>query len=172
MTGQPGSYVTVDRAWADGDTVDVELPMSLRIEAMPDDPDTIALMYGPVVLAGDLGAEGLEGAKRYGPSAPQLGRVAPIEVPALVGDRQSVLASVKPVDGKPLHFRTVGLARPHDVELSPFFRLVEDRYTVYWKLYSPDGWKAHAAERAAAAARRREIRAAHGGRGGGRDRGE
>ncbi len=157
VAGAPGSYVTVDREWADGDTVDVELPMSLRIEAMPDDPDTIALMYGPVVLAGDLGTEGLENAKRYGPSAPQLGRVAPIEVPALVGDRQSVVASVKPVEGKPLHFRTAGLARPHDVELSPFYRLVQDRYTVYWKLYSPDGWKAHAAEVAAAAARRREI---------------
>ncbi len=157
VAAQPGSYVTVDREWADGDTVDVELPMSVRIEAMPDDPDTIALLYGPVVLAGDLGASGLADAKRYGPSAPQLGRVAPIDVPAFVGDRQSVLASVTPVEGKPLHFRTHQLARPHDVELSPFYRLVQDRYTVYWKLYSPAGWKAHEAARAAADARRREI---------------
>src|SRR5262249_34906197 len=69
----PGSYVTVEREWHDGDQVYVRLPMSLRIEAMPDDPRVIAILYGPIVLAGDLGNEGIDKALRYGPSAPPLG---------------------------------------------------------------------------------------------------
>ena len=56
----PGSYVTIDREWKSGDRVDVQLPMSLHTEAMPDDPKMIAVMYGPIVLAGDLGREGLD----------------------------------------------------------------------------------------------------------------
>ena len=82
----PGTYVTVEREWQSGDTVLVRLPMSLQPETMPDDPTTFALLYGPVVLAGDLGTTGLDGAERYGRSAPRLTRVAPVELVGLVGD--------------------------------------------------------------------------------------
>src|SRR5439155_1166878 len=50
-----GSYATIERQWKTGDRIDVRLPMSLHTEAMPDDPNMIAVMYGPIVLAGDLG---------------------------------------------------------------------------------------------------------------------
>ena len=39
--------------------VDVELPMSLAAEPFADDPGAQAFRYGPVVLAGDLGNQGL-----------------------------------------------------------------------------------------------------------------
>ena len=32
----PSSYLTVTRTWKDGDRIDVSLPMSLHIHAMPD----------------------------------------------------------------------------------------------------------------------------------------
>lgn len=57
VSEKPGSYVTVERDWKSGDTVQVQLPMSLRMESMPDDPKTVALLYGPIVLAGELGKE-------------------------------------------------------------------------------------------------------------------
>jgi len=157
VNATPGSYVTVDREWRTGDRVEVELPMTVHLEAMPDDPNTVALLDGPIVLAGDLGTTGLENARRYGPSAPQLGRIPPIVVPSLVGDRESLPTRIEPVRGSPLHFRTVGLGRPNDVELAPFYRLYRSRYTVYWKLYSVHEWTAHEAEAAVAAARRRSV---------------
>src|SRR5262245_8277105 len=49
---KPGVYVTVEREWKSGDVVQIGMPMSLRLEAMPDDPKMIAVMYGPIVLAG------------------------------------------------------------------------------------------------------------------------
>ena len=55
----PGSYVAMDRVWKSGDRVELDLPMSLRVEAMPDEPDRRRRLYGPMVLAGDLGSEGL-----------------------------------------------------------------------------------------------------------------
>lgn len=157
VTIQPGSYVTIEREWKNGDRVQVQLPMSLRMEAMPDDPKVIALMYGPIVLAGDLGKEGLTKDAQYGPSAPQLGRIKPIEVPAFIGEIKDVLAKVKPVAGTPLTFRTNGLARPQEVTLLPFYKVFEQRYTVYWKVYGAAEWEKIHADLIAAEARRKEV---------------
>ena len=46
--------------------------MSLRFEPTPDDPARGAFLFGPIVLAADLGAEGLDARARYGPSAPEV----------------------------------------------------------------------------------------------------
>lgn len=157
VSAKPGSYVSVDREWKSGDTVRVRLPMSLHLEAMPDDPKMVALLYGPVVLAGDLGTEGMEEVNRYGPMAPPLARVKPLEVSAFVCDLKEVLARVKPTPDAPLNFRTQGIGRPRDVRLVPFYKVFEPRYSVYWKVYSPAEWEKRKAERAAAAARRQQI---------------
>ena len=158
IAGKPGSYVSIDRQWRSGDTVQVQLPMSLHMEALPDDPHIQALMYGPIVLAGDLGTEGLSGLKRYGPSAPPLGRVSSIEVPTFVADSAAdVLARVKPVIGKPLTFQTTGLGKPNDVTLIPLYKTFEPRYTVYWTIYNPTEYDAKKAEIAALAAKRKSV---------------
>jgi hypothetical protein len=84
---------------------------------MPDDPKMVALLYGPVVLAGDLGREGLTEALRYGPNAPQVNRLPAVPVPVFIGEVKDVLGRVKPAPAAegPLHFQTAGLGRPEDV---------------------------------------------------------
>ena len=157
VAGKPGSYVAVEREWKTGDTVDVRVPMSLRMEPMPDDPSMIAVLYGPIVLAGDLGKDGLTQETRYGPSAPQIGRVPPVAIPSFLGSVKDVPAKIKPVAGKPLYFQTAGLAQPKDVSLVPFYRASDIRYTVYWKVYTPEEWARRKADIAAAESRRAEI---------------
>ena len=51
-----------------------------------------------------------------------------------VGTAEDVIAKVKPVEGRPLAFRTAGLAQPADVSLAPFYRVHRQRYAVYWRL--------------------------------------
>jgi DUF1680 family protein len=157
VQAKPGSYVAIEREWKDGDTVEIRLPMSLRMEAMPDDPKTVALLYGPVVLAGDLGKEGVDAAQRYGPLTPEMVRARTPEVPVFLGDVKDVLARVKPVSGALLTFRTSGLGRPRDVSLVPFYTIFDRHYTVYWKVYSAAEWETRKAEIAAAEARRTDI---------------
>lgn len=157
VAGRPGSYVSLQREWKDGDTLEVRLPMTLRLETLPNEPSMVALLYEPVVLAGDLGKEGLDSARRYGPSAPQLGRLKTPEIPAFVGDARGILGKVEPVAGAPLTFRTVAAARPHDVKLVPFYKAFDQRYTVYFKVFSPAEWEKHKAGLALAAARRKDI---------------
>jgi hypothetical protein len=158
ITAAPGSYVAFDRTWKTGDLVVVRIPMTLHMEALPDDSHLQALMYGPVVLAGDLGTSGLENVKRYGPSAPPMGRVPSVDVPTFVASSPTdVLAHVKPVDGKPLTFQTAGLGKPNDVTLIPLYKTFEPRYTVYWTVDNPGEYAAHKAELDALAAKHHDI---------------
>ena len=129
----PSSYLVLKRAWKKGDRIQVVLPMGLHIERTPDDPDTIAILYGPIVLAGDLGPIGLPDNKVIGPMGPE---GDPISVPKLTLKDADPEAWIKPVAGKPLTFRTNGIGDPGDVTLVPFYRLFGRRYTVYWRLAS------------------------------------
>lgn len=157
VTTRPGTYVTVDREWKNGDHIEVKLPMSLRLETMPDNPQMVALLYGPIVLGGDLGREDLNDARRFGHSAPQIGHVKPIEIPVFIGEVKDIPAKVKPVPGAPLNFRTQGLARPREVSLAPFYSLYDKRYNVYWSVYSPAEWEKHKNDLAVVEARRKQI---------------
>ncbi|MGI6232983.1 MAG: beta-L-arabinofuranosidase domain-containing protein, partial [Prevotella sp.] len=47
-------YASISRNWKQGDRVSIRYGMSLREEATTDDPARTALLYGPVVLAGEL----------------------------------------------------------------------------------------------------------------------
>jgi DUF1680 family protein len=51
IQADPGEFATLRRAWRD-DTIRIELPSGLHAEPLPDRPDTVAFMDGPVVLAG------------------------------------------------------------------------------------------------------------------------
>jgi len=159
VNAKPGSYAAIEREWKNGDTVQIRWPMSLRLEAMPDDPKMVAVLYGPIVLAGDLGREGMTEELRYGPNAPQVNRLPSITIPAFIGDVNDVLSHIKPAPapGGPLNFQTVGLGQPQDVRLIPFYKAFDQRYTVYWKVLSPAEWEQKKAEIAAKESRRKEI---------------
>jgi DUF1680 family protein len=130
VTPTPGSYLTLTRAWKPGDKIEMAIPMHLSVEAMPDDPKTQAFLYGPIVLAGDLGSEGLAEPMIVGPNAPQLRRL-PIEVPTFQAAAPDPSSWIKPA-GAPLTFRTAGQQK--DVTLVPINTLFGKRYSVYWQV--------------------------------------
>jgi DUF1680 family protein len=51
VSAGPSSFCTVERTWQE-DVVRIELPTALWTCPLPDEPDTVAFMDGPVVLAG------------------------------------------------------------------------------------------------------------------------
>ncbi|MCX6571259.1 MAG: glycoside hydrolase family 127 protein [Candidatus Aminicenantes bacterium] len=135
-SASPSSYLTIARTWKNGDRIEVDLPMKLRLERLPDRPDVAAILYGPIVLAGALGgAEGLSEDKVYGKYGPE---GDPVAVPKFdVKDNVPLEAWIKPVAGKPLTFRTEGAGKPNDVTLVPFYKLFGERYAIYWQLAEP-----------------------------------
>ncbi len=129
----PGSYLTLNRTWKEGDRVEVRLPMSLRIETLPGDDTQQAAMYGPLVLAGRLGTEGLTKQMFYSEySTAPAGE--PIPAPAIATSPKDPLGWLKPVSGQPLTFQTVGQEK--QISLIPLYKLFGERYAVYWKTAS------------------------------------
>lgn len=140
----PGSYLTLTRAWKAGDRIEMALPMTLHKEVMPDDHSTQAFLYGPLVLAGDLGSEGLSERLIVGPNAPRIPRpgfnaprrpdapppVPLIEIPSFRATGE-LSSWIKPGDG-PLRFHTTGQQK--DVALVPLNSIFGKRYSVYWQV--------------------------------------
>src|SRR6185437_14252283 len=52
---QSSVFVNLEREWKTGDTVELTIPKTLRLEPTPDDKTVAAIMWGPLVLAGDWG---------------------------------------------------------------------------------------------------------------------
>lgn len=155
----PGSYVSIQREWRDGDTVDVRLPMNLRTECLPGDPSQVAILYGPIVLAGELGTEGLERVSPFARGQLDLSHVPTPSVPGLIVGAADLCKHIEPVAGATLKFRTQRIGEPRDVTLIPYYVLNHQRYSIYWKLYTREQWKARQAEIAAAEARRKALEA-------------
>jgi hypothetical protein len=127
--------LTITRTWADGDSVQVEFPMALHAWPMPDDDTILAIMFGPLVLAGQLGTEGMTEAMIRGQESTQAHE--PVSVPPFVAASEELDAWIRPVPGSPLTFRTVGQER--DVTFVPIHRLFGQRYGLYWKVFRKDG---------------------------------
>lgn len=144
-------YYTINRKWKDGDTVEMSLPMTLRAVQLPDKSPYYSFMYGPVVLASDLGKERLDGQfaddSRGGhvASGPQL----PLQnMPVIVGEEKDLLANLKRVSPDKLEFRLSGVypSRYDGMILKPFYKTHECRYMIYWELVSGDELKHRQAE--------------------------
>jgi DUF1680 family protein len=131
----PG-YITLDREWRTGDRVEVTVPMSLRAELLPGTTDLVAFVYGPIVLAGRLGRDGLAPGAQIIVNERESGNMlkADVDVPVLAGEVATLTKRIRQDPRAPLTFHTVDLGRPHDVELAPYFELAHERYNLYWKL--------------------------------------
>jgi DUF1680 family protein len=129
-------YVGIRREWRTGDVVDVDVPMTLRAEALPGTTDLVAFVYGPIVLAGRLGREGLAPGNQIIVNERESGNMLnlPVEVPVLVSDLSTLPKRIRQDPHAALTFRTAGVGRPTDVELVPYYRLAHERYNLYWKV--------------------------------------
>jgi DUF1680 family protein len=126
VADQPGSYIPIERVWNTGDKVDVRIPFSLRLEQMPDDSNRVAVMYGPLVLAGDLGPVADTSIKDT------------MYVPVMITSKRDPSMWMKPVEGKPNTFITLNTGKPRDVEMKPFYTIFNRRYSIYWDLGKQD----------------------------------
>ncbi|KWV29372.1 beta-L-arabinofuranosidase domain-containing protein [Micromonospora rifamycinica] len=102
----PGSYATVTRTWAAGDTVTVRLPMRVVVQPANDNANVGALTYGPAVLAGNYGNTALS-------SLPSL------NVSSVTRTNSGTLAFTATANGS-------------TVNLGPFYDAHGFNYTVYW----------------------------------------
>ncbi|QCR22296.1 glycoside hydrolase family 127 protein [Pontibacter sp. SGAir0037] len=119
-------YIVLHRKWKQNDKVEFMATSDVYTEAMPDNPDRRAVFYGPVLLAGILGDKEPEPVKG---------------IPVLVTTDNNPNNWLTKVNQQQISFQTAGLGVPNDVQLIPFNQTSKEFYTVYWDVFSPDGWE-------------------------------
>ena len=138
-------YASVRRAWRDGDKVEIHLPMTTRLEQMPDKSAYYAVLHGPMVLAAKTNPFPGEQLNYFADDS-RMGHIAsgpvcPLEqAPVLVSDSASFADRFRPVPGRPLTFTAPGLVQSTSTgptTFVPFFRVHDARYVVYWPYSTP-----------------------------------
>jgi DUF1680 family protein len=133
---QPGSFIEVNRTWKNGDTIELDLAMTLHLEFLPGTTDTAAVVYGPIVLVGALGHDVKPGDDLH-INERTIGSVLneSMEIPTFTGDPSRIPSKIKPT-GAALTFHTDHLAHPFDVTLVPYYKTAHQHYNMYWKIQS------------------------------------
>ena len=145
ITG-PGSYVSIDRKWKKGDIIDITFPMHNSVKYLPNVPQYVALMHGPILLGMKTGTEDLAHLiaddSRFGQYAS--GAKLPLDgAPILIDDHiERIAEHLNPVAGRPLHYTLdVKMENPVRNEIQPFFEIHDARYMMYWLTLSEQGYK-------------------------------
>ncbi|MCM1450971.1 MAG: glycoside hydrolase family 127 protein [Clostridium sp.] len=148
-SAEPSSWASITREWKDGDVVDLQFPFGIALEPLPNAPQYVAIMRGPVLMAANVGADSLDGLLSDD------GRWAHIahgplkslfSTPFIIGEKDEALAklqAMKPVEGKELTYVVDGLFTIPDLDadgasrpvvLQPFYSLHDCRYAMYWPM--------------------------------------
>lgn len=134
---KPGSYIELTRTWKTGDKVEITYAMKLHLIPTPDNALKAAIAYGPIILSGEMGTEGMQPPAPY--SNPKLYNdyyTYNFNVPASLQTSLSLInknieKELILVSGQDkLTFKTV----KEGIILKPLYRIHRQRYVVYWDL--------------------------------------
>lgn len=145
---EENGFVCMKRKWKKGDQVKISMPMHAYIKPMINVPQYVAIMYGPILLGMKTGTEDMRGLiaddSRFGQYAGGK-KLALDEAPILLPKHLDDIAkNLKPVPGKPLHFKlAIHMENTIDGELQPFFEIHDSRYMMYWLALGENDYKAY-----------------------------
>lgn len=128
-------YYTINRVWNSGDEIRVTLPMALHTYTARDSANKVAFMYGPIVLAGELGTENFPASDIVGDHT-SLDNHASIDVPNIVVEDKSPETFISAENISELKFKMT--AKGQEIYLKPYFDLHHERYSLYWYMYGED----------------------------------
>jgi hypothetical protein len=142
--GTPSSYVSIKRAWKDGDQIEIKMPFELREEGFADKPDREAVLDGPLVLAAAIDVKK--------------------PTPGIVSAPGQWLGELRPVANETATFdapvfRIPGEEKTETLTLKPFYKIYQKKYEVYWDQFTPEQWQSREKDQAAELDKRRQIEA-------------
>jgi uncharacterized protein len=124
-------YMPITRRWRPGDVVNLTLPASLRLERAKDDASLVSIFHGPVLLAGELGAENMPA--DFADKDANL-KVAAVDVPDIVSASGDPADWLEAVPGPSLAFSTHDAGAANGIVFRPVYEIQHQRFAVYWRL--------------------------------------
>ncbi len=143
-----GEYFTLKRHWKNGDSLTLQLPMKTSLEQLPDQSNYYSVLHGPIVLATKTQPFENEELDFIADSS-RMGHIAQgpkcdlTDAPIFISDDDSFLSGITKTEGFSLQFEVQGelTNQGQPIELIPFFRLHDSRYTLYFPQFSAEGWQ-------------------------------
>ena len=142
ISKEENGYIIINRKWSSNDKMQVIMPMSLYTETTPDNPNRVAFLYGPLVLAGNLGEKQVSDFH---------------DVPVFLTSNHNINDWIKPVTNQSLTFKTMNTGKPFDVTFTPFYKNYNDYYSVYWDYFTNEDWAKREADYEAEKKRQKDI---------------
>ncbi len=141
ISSTPSSYIALDREWAGGDVVELDMPMKFTVEELNHMPSYISILRGPIVMgsrvAADVPMPGLVADESRWAHIAGGQLVSVFDTPLLIGNRKDIvrkLNRLKPDSDDPMKFAADGIfeSKEGNVVLEPFHKIHDSRYNIYW----------------------------------------
>jgi DUF1680 family protein len=128
--GKPSTYVSLKRKWKQRDVVTLTLPAGLRLEPAKDASSMVSVLFGPVLLAGELGRENMPNDRAGNDAYLKMPAVA---VPEIVTSSMNPADWLRPLEGATPAFRAHDAGLADGIVFRPLYEVHHQRYSVYWR---------------------------------------
>jgi DUF1680 family protein len=123
------TYVTLTREWKVGDVVTLTLPTALRLEHAQDVASMVSVFFGPILLAGELGATNMP--NDFADKDAHLS-LAGATVPTITNSSTNPADWLQAVADKPLAFKAHDAGEASGITFEPLYAVHHQRYSVYF----------------------------------------
>ncbi|MEK3884360.1 beta-L-arabinofuranosidase domain-containing protein [Paenibacillus sp. PL2-23] len=135
-------YLVIRRTWADGDIVELTLPMNVMASRLPDNPQAVGFQYGPAVLSAALGSEDMTQAQTgimvRVPTKRM--RMKDYLIPRGMSPEEWIRGVEKHLvkQGSELVFQLRQTDEDDRLLFTPHYRQHTERYGIYWHVIAED----------------------------------
>ncbi len=142
-----GGYLDISRTWKAGDQLRVRLPMEVQVSRLPDNDNTLAFTYGPIVLSAGLGSKQMK-------TAPHGIQVLRSTKDATTKDYitikegsvnqwlENIKSNLVQTEGK-IEFSLRNTDEDDHLSFTPHYRRYKDRYGIYFTFLEKDSKEFH-----------------------------
>lgn len=128
-SGRKGEWLSLELPKSSSYVLELTIPLTLRAVPMPDNPNRVALMYGPTLLVAEWGSTEEKPGERS---------------PVFIKDDRPVNEWLKKTGPRTWH--SVGNLLPGDLAFRPFFDIQHERYSAYLDVFTQQDWENREAE--------------------------
>lgn len=136
LTKTERGYIPIEKKWVNGDQIELMMPMELKCNPTTDNPNIVAFSYGPIVLAGKMGTQGMQAPAPFTNTKLYNDYYTyDYHIPAGLSNKLdfkvgTIKEYLKPIDSKSLHFRL----EKEGIEFAPIYKIHRERYSIYWDI--------------------------------------
>jgi len=131
-TGAGTSFISIKRNWENNDEVELNIPLTTHLEFLPDDATKFAILYGPLVMAAEMGQLGMPSIytndNYYNPPSDSLLSKDTMPELDIVASKPDWIVETE----KPLHF--IITDKQKEFRIKPLYSIYDQKYHVYWQL--------------------------------------